>query len=309
MRNDDRPLPRPGSGWTFTEPATDASALAWPHRIVTLDTVLYDLLAPLLQTGALQWPGGHRELEVLDTWRTTLPTTSNRRKPILSLEGTRIVTSTVWDPERGSHARLDDFTTAVPQGKCTHDNLREVLQLALLVEGVSTSVSGYFDTTIRSLIVDEIYDANDLDVEVIRLAAAGGLNITLVGDPWQALYGFRGARPREMWRFISEHDFTASPLQASMEHTQRQLEGDLATMQAAVQRARRLSLSFVIRVVVCVVALSFLLQFVPGLVLVTGTSVYHHGGRGAVWGVALACITLAVIGLTFVIRKRATSRS
>ncbi|WP_405933897.1 UvrD-helicase domain-containing protein [Streptomyces sp. NBC_00827] len=33
------------------------SALAWPHRVVTLDTVLYGLLAHLLQTGVLQARG------------------------------------------------------------------------------------------------------------------------------------------------------------------------------------------------------------------------------------------------------------
>lgn len=212
------------------------SALAWPHRVVTLDTVLYGLLAHLLQIGVLQWPEGHRELEVLDTWRTTLPTTSTRRKPILSLEGTRIVPSTVWAPEHGSQATLDDFTIAVRQGKCTHDNVREVLQLALPVEGVGVTLSNFFDTTIRSLIVDEIYDANDLDLEVIRLAASGGLNVTLVGDPWQALYGFRGARPREMRRLIKEHGFTSRPLQASF-RWRSSVQGTLALRLRERQRA------------------------------------------------------------------------
>ncbi|MFF7143318.1 UvrD-helicase domain-containing protein [Streptomyces nodosus] len=100
------------------------SALAWPHRIVTLDTVLYDLLAHLLQTGLLKWPGNHRELEVLDTWRTQLHTTSTRRKPVLALEGTRVITSSVWAARPGSHVSADDFATAVGQGQCTHDNVR-----------------------------------------------------------------------------------------------------------------------------------------------------------------------------------------
>ncbi|MFJ6569843.1 UvrD-helicase domain-containing protein [Streptomyces sp. NPDC091292] len=191
------------------------SALASPHRIVTLDTVLYDLLTHLLQAGLLQWPGSHQELEVLDTWRTHLPTTSTRRKPVLALEGTRVITSSVREARPGSQVAADDFATAVGQGRCTHDNVREVLQLALCIESVSASVVRFFSTTIRSLLVDEIYDANDLDLEIICLAADAGLNITLVGDPWQALYGFRGARPEDVPRLISRRGFKRSNLRTS----------------------------------------------------------------------------------------------
>ncbi|WP_443055723.1 UvrD-helicase domain-containing protein [Streptomyces sp. NBC_00690] len=56
-------------------------ALAWPHRIVTLDTILNDLLTHLLRSGFLQWPGGHEELEVLDTWRTASPPSALPRSP------------------------------------------------------------------------------------------------------------------------------------------------------------------------------------------------------------------------------------
>ncbi|MFF7143316.1 UvrD-helicase domain-containing protein [Streptomyces nodosus] len=93
--------------------------------------------------------------------------------------------------------------------------LREVLQLALRIESVSASVISFFSATIRSLIVDEIYDANHLDLEIIRLATAAGLNITLVGDPWQALYGFRGARPDDVARLINQLGFKRSNLGTS----------------------------------------------------------------------------------------------
>ncbi|MDP9607987.1 UvrD-helicase domain-containing protein [Streptomyces demainii] len=200
------------------------SALAWPHRIVTLDTVLYDLLTHLLQTGLLQWPGNHQELEVLDTWRTHLPTTSTRRKPVLALEGTRVITSFVREAKPGSQVSAEDFATAVSQGRCTHDNVREVLQLALHSESVCGSVITFFFATIRSLIVDEIYDANDLDLEIIRLAADAGLNVTLVGDPWQALYGFRGARPDNVPRLISRQGFERSALRTSFRWCDRAQE-------------------------------------------------------------------------------------
>lgn len=45
------------------------TALTWPHRICTLDTLLCDLLQDLLLCGLVQWPGGHTTLEVHDSWK------------------------------------------------------------------------------------------------------------------------------------------------------------------------------------------------------------------------------------------------
>ena len=43
------------------------SAVAWPHRIVTLDTIMEELLKDLLRCGLVRWPGGHTELKVEDS--------------------------------------------------------------------------------------------------------------------------------------------------------------------------------------------------------------------------------------------------
>ncbi|RSS46545.1 UvrD-helicase domain-containing protein [Streptomyces sp. WAC08241] len=192
-----------------------SSALGWPHRIVTLDTILNDLLVHLLWSGILQWPGNHLELDVLDSWRTHLPTIYTRDKPVLALDGTCIVAGSIRQVEREGHVDLAAFTSAIGEGRCTHENVREVLQAALRIEGIRASVKTYFATTIRSLLVDEVYDANDLDLEIIRLAADAGLSVTLVGDPWQALYGFRGARPENVPRLLGLLDFERVKLQTS----------------------------------------------------------------------------------------------
>ncbi|MEE4598936.1 UvrD-helicase domain-containing protein [Streptomyces sp. DSM 41524] len=213
------------------------SSLTWPHRIVTLDTILNDLLAHLLRYGILHWPGGRQELEVLDTWRSHLPTTYILDKPVLALNGTRIVTDSVRQARRGSYVKPDCFASAVGEGRCTHDNVREVLQLALRIEGIRASVVTYFATTIRSLLVDEVYDANDLDLGVIRLAANAGLVITLVGDPWQALYGFRGARPENVPRLLSQLGFERSELQTSFRWRGSAAQTSLARQLRRKERA------------------------------------------------------------------------
>lgn len=167
------------------------AALAWPHRVVTLDTVLYELLTHILRADLLHWPGGHRELHVLDTWHAQLPVTYSRTKPVLTLTDAHIVASHHREPRRVPTVGQEEFDEAVRQGICTHDDVRTVIQLALATEEVRDSVLTFVRTTMRSLIVDEVFDANTLDLDLIDIAARAGIAITLVGDPWQALYAFR----------------------------------------------------------------------------------------------------------------------
>ncbi|MEU7510647.1 UvrD-helicase domain-containing protein [Streptomyces sp. NPDC042898] len=209
------------------------SALTWPHRIVTLDTVLNDLLSHLLKSRVLQWPGSHEELEVLDTWPTHLPTTRTKAKPVLRLAGTRVITTYQQEDEPSYHIKPADFSAAVGDGRCTHENVREVLQDALGTEDVRARVTAYFSMAIRSLLVDEVYDANDLDVEVIRVAADAGLAVTLVGDPWQALYAFRGARPESVRRLLGLLQFEHGRLQTTFRWR------DSTTQMSLAQRLRR----------------------------------------------------------------------
>ena len=79
--------------------------------------------------------------------------------------------------------------------------------------------------TVRALIVDEIFDANSLDIAVIELAARV-CPVTVVGDPWQALYGFRGARPDEVPGLLARTGMVRLPLSVSFRwrtEEQRQL--------------------------------------------------------------------------------------
>ena len=53
----------------------------------------------------------------------------------------------------------------------------------------------------RYLIVDEAQDTDDLQWRMMQLMAQGYGNITVVGDPNQAIYGFRGAKPDNITNF------------------------------------------------------------------------------------------------------------
>lgn len=57
------------------------------------------------------------------------------------------------------------------------------------------AVADLFSSSVGHVVVDEVFDANPLDLALVILACDAGIAVTLIGDPSQALYGFRGARP------------------------------------------------------------------------------------------------------------------
>ncbi|MEV8547912.1 UvrD-helicase domain-containing protein [Streptomyces sp. NPDC051572] len=191
------------------------AALAWPHRIVTLDTVVCDLLTHLLHTGHVQWPGGHRQLTVIDHWRVRLDTSWSRREPVVVLDGRQVLTRSEPRTRQDNRPTTAAVNQALAEGLCTHQDARRLLETALTGPDMRDVLSSYLADTARALIVDEIFDANALDLALVRLAASAELDVTVVGDPWQALYGFRGARPDEVPALITQADFTQRDLSTS----------------------------------------------------------------------------------------------
>jgi DNA helicase-2/ATP-dependent DNA helicase PcrA len=57
----------------------------------------------------------------------------------------------------------------------------------------------------RWISVDEYQDVNLAQVQMLRLLSAGGANLCAIGDPDQAIYGFRGADRRHFLAFQEEH--------------------------------------------------------------------------------------------------------
>lgn len=189
--------------------------LAWPHRIVTLDTIVCDLLTHLIHVGHVRWPANHRHLTVIDHWRVLLPTQWTDREPTVVLDTGQVVTRIARQARKANRPSIADVEEALADGYCTHQDARHLLESALVVDGVRDVLLDHLAQTARALIVDEIFDANALDLSLVRLAADAGLEVTVVGDPWQALYGFRGARPDQVPGLVEEAGFVQRDLRTS----------------------------------------------------------------------------------------------
>jgi len=230
--------PRPVLAVSFTKSATaelrrrvladwGSVAVQRPNRIVTLDTIVGELLSALLQTGRVAWPGGHTALEVNDSWRVRVA--HERRSEDSFLELRKGVVLVVTKNRRKKEVRPDpdQFRVAVEEGVATYDAVRSILEQALKESKNREFVRERLRAVARAIIVDEIYDANHLDLAIVNLAAEAGLAITLIGDPWQALYSFRGAQPALVPDLVKEAGFRSLPLTKSF-RWRTQEQSDLA---------------------------------------------------------------------------------
>jgi Superfamily I DNA and RNA helicases len=183
-----------------------SAALRWPNRIDTLDSLLRDILTRLLRTGQLHWPGGHEELIVSDTWEAWRVRTWQGRKRRLAPE-VRVAES--GQIEFGGP---EQFHGPLAEGRCTHDEIRAVIASALDHPVLKTAIADFVRSSVRSVIVDEAFDVNELDLRILELLCEQDVSMTLIGDPWQALYEFRGARPLLAEVLLENYGFHPAPL-------------------------------------------------------------------------------------------------
>lgn len=197
-----------------------SSALRWPHRTSTLDGLHHRLVSHLLRNDEIHWLGGHKDLLVLDSWRgqphARFLTPDYQYCRVARLAGRNVTTLGMYIGRAfvgyGIKARHEAM---LAQGICTHDEVRSVLRSALADTQLRAIVADYLTMTTRAVIVDEVFDGNRLDLEIVRMAAEAGIPTTVIGDPWQALYEFRGAHPELVPGFVAALQFETFPVSQS----------------------------------------------------------------------------------------------
>lgn len=207
-------------------------ALAWPHRIVTLDTIMSDLLHDLLRQGLVEWPDaktlwpdGNVTLDIRDSWASCGGTVSTRSIYQLSLRGRAVHMTGLFAEKHAYRVPAVNIVPLMKRGVCTHDDVRSILEHALALPDCAARIQLRLGQQLRALVVDEVFDANELDIAIIEAAIAAGVAVTLVGDPWQALYLFRGAKPHVVPDLLARNSVPTLPLAQSFRwQTEEQAE-------------------------------------------------------------------------------------
>lgn len=207
------------AGLTFNRAAADELRhrvkLKWgdtcikpPHCVITFDHLHVDLLSHLIREGKITWPDSIDTLDVRDNYNGSkgfryLKAGDCRR--VAQLDHNRIVISTghkVKNPCTGIGC-IKDHQEVLRAGIVSHEDVRSILRSAVRQEDLRELASKWLSERYRALVIDEVYDGDSLDLYVAYLAAEAGLSVTLVGDPWQALYKWRGAEPEVVKHLLS----------------------------------------------------------------------------------------------------------
>jgi DNA helicase II / ATP-dependent DNA helicase PcrA len=191
-----------------------SGALSWPHQVTTVDDFYQSLTTDLLLRGLVQWDRPLGPLTVLDSW-TGKPgwgkQPASRQAWVPALVNGRITAVASTSSDGKSHEGFDSPAAVMEQldaGICTHGDIRTVLRGALAMDPYRQALSDHLSATVKAVLIDEVYDGNHDEAEMIGLLAETTAAVTLIGDPWQALYGFRGAKPAAIDAAAKENGYT-----------------------------------------------------------------------------------------------------
>lgn len=218
------------------------SCVAYPHRVATFDHLYVDMVHRLLNEQLIHWPGGHEHLDVRDEYRgldgfTYLTPDRNWRRYATLDSGRRVVSGSrkVTEPTRGVGIKAK-HEAILEQGIVDHEDVRQILRAALKDTDLRDRISGWIGSNYRAIVIDEVYDADGLDLTVARIAADIGLAVTIIGDPWQALYKWRGAKPQLVAKLleIAAGRFVRRNLSKSFRFSGSQMPELAATLREGV---------------------------------------------------------------------------
>lgn len=186
-----------------------------PNLVTTFDDLHVRVMHHLIAQGLIRWPGGHSTVEVLDEYRGKrgfrfLPPTNWKRIAICDQSGQVLSGSRRLSAPEYGIGGVADHRAVLAEGLVSHEDVRCILRKAAGLKGVTDVIQHWFSSNFRHIIVDEIYDADDLDLWMAGAAGSVGTHLTLVGDPWQALYEWRGATPDKVQVLIDSlpfHDY------------------------------------------------------------------------------------------------------
>jgi DNA helicase II / ATP-dependent DNA helicase PcrA len=174
-----------------------------PNMVTTFDDLHVRVMHHLIDRGFVHWPGGHIVVEVLDEYRGKrgfrfLLPTSWKRIAVCNSSGQVVSSSRQLTSQEYGIGGVADHRAVLADGFASHEDVRRILRTATRLDGAVDAIQAWFSSNFRHIVIDEIYDADELDLWMAGAAGSVGTQLTLVGDPWQALYGWRGATPEKV---------------------------------------------------------------------------------------------------------------
>ncbi len=86
----------------------------------------------------------------------------------------------------------------------------DIVEFAKYLLTTYKDVREYWQNTLNYIMVDEVQDCNASDWAIMTILSEKHRNLFIVGDPDQAIYEWRGSRPKDFIDFCSDKDITLS---------------------------------------------------------------------------------------------------
>ena len=74
--------------------------------------------------------------------------------------------------------RIECHENILKNGIVSHEDTRSILQAAMELEDLQQFAANWLSESYRALVIDEVYDANALDLNIVRLASDSNLSVT-----------------------------------------------------------------------------------------------------------------------------------
>lgn len=204
-----------------------SACLTFPHKVMTFDQLHVQLLHILIEQEIIKWPNELTQVEVVDDYRgfkgfRWLAAGGYQRVASLSGDGTVASRGRRMQGPGSGVGNVAQHKAILDVGICSHEDVRSILLTALTAQHAVESARNWLAAAFREIVIDEVYDAAELDLMIARLGVIAGLGISLVGDPRQALYGWRGATPDKVSSLLDE-GFSPYPQSRSFRFTGDQM--------------------------------------------------------------------------------------
>lgn len=173
-------------------------AVVWPHSVGTIDDFYRRLVGHLLAERLVYLPGYQTRLEVRDAWTADDGWSNTKGEWEINLLGVDVVVDRIVHGSGEGFVSSQAAQAHLDRATCTHSEIRLILTRALEDESLRSRLTDYLHGCIKAVIIDEVYDGNDTEAKFMALFAQAGLHLTVIGDPRQVLYEFRGSDPKKI---------------------------------------------------------------------------------------------------------------
>ena len=212
-----------------------ADAFAQPLRLLSapeFDAAIADILGG---TDPTRWPASLRDAlgtrGMASELRKFLSTA--RAQGMDSLDVERVAATADRDDWLAAGQFFDELTSVAALAN-TIDHTDLIFQAVRLLDDLA--VRDRWRSKLKLVVVDEYQDTDPLQVALLKALAGDGRDLVVVGDPYQSIYGFRGADVRGIVDFPHAFATARGPApRLTLSHTNRYGPAIAAAVRSIVE--------------------------------------------------------------------------